>query len=105
MELYGETQDAINTLVFCCLNVVRELNQLNALSETLPISFFPDFYASEFDEENYQKTCLTYDYVDSIFIALRFVKEQNEQIRQLFERKRLTRNVLANQIKNFCINM
>lgn len=94
MELYEETQVSINALIFCCLNVVRELNQLNALSETLPISFFSDLEASEFIEENdkFQKSKILFDYADSIFITLRFVKEQNEQIRCLFEQKRLTRS-------------
>lgn len=59
------------------------MNELNALAESLPSRFFNGLNE---EDDSYSDGSKHFDYSDSVYMALRFVREHVEQIRTLFER-------------------
>lgn len=68
----------ITAFIDLCYRIVKELNGLNALAESLPHKYFAGL------EQHTSSLDKRFDYADAVFLTVKFVREHIEQILLLF---------------------
>uniref|UniRef100_A0A915EAR2 BED-type domain-containing protein n=1 Tax=Ditylenchus dipsaci TaxID=166011 RepID=A0A915EAR2_9BILA len=84
-----EKSEIISTFIDLCYRIVKELNGLNALSESLPHKFFSGLEEHTCSEDK------RFDYADGVYLTIKFVREHLEQILVLFNKEIKLKNMIA----------
>lgn len=74
----AEKNELISSFIDLCYRIVKELNGLNALADSLPHKFFAglEHHTSSLDKR--------FDYADGVYLTIKFVRDHIDQILLLF---------------------
>ncbi|KAI1726385.1 hAT family dimerization domain containing protein [Ditylenchus destructor] len=94
----AEKNELISSFIDLCYRIVKELNGLNALADSLPHKFFAglEHHTSSLDKR--------FDYADGVYLTIKFVRDHIDQILLLFGND-LSHKRLISEIQSIDWNM